>query len=312
MAQQSRAHVNLWDLYCIEEELVDELEAWKLCQIIAEKTSGRVMVDTMDVCLTIQNDLFSAVRLIITLDHVLNRFFESYNATEVIHFSEMSETLYWDPPAPPGDIFNAMVAWHAETRNIKTDTLSIPSAFAVPVPPPEAPAKIRSFSPDFLDADYRFLSFAEASYCFEQRELLHGDHPEAREWMFVTSDAPTTQAGYVPATEFRSLPFNLTQIETSINQTREALPELLKESGPSCITDNSHIQFIWDSWAGWLREGAVNMCLGRFPGCSLCTRCNRYGKRRSRSDAQFLCGIASAGRRRPQHRSLGYQIELNP
>lgn len=263
---QEIPHVNLWEYYRNDDIPEDEEAAWKLCDAVAAEGHGDLVIDGIDVVETLQNDLFSAFRLAITASKVIGRVLDDEQPEKVLHFGEMNDAIYWDPPDPPGDIFNAMVAWCAQKRGLPTEKIWLHEDPALHPPVVEKSSRLRTFDSDWFDRETPFLSFTEASYCAEQRELIHGRHKAAEEWLLVSSDSPETNAPYLPLSEFRSFPFDISHYEDKMQALCGRFPKAIASGQPECIVANEYLSFIWDSWMGWLREGVVNVYLGRLFG----------------------------------------------
>jgi len=254
---QGQPFANLWDF--IDQPTADENDelAWTLCDRLGSFNTGlpEIVTNLAERC---QDDYAFPIRFALNTATTVGRCIDALKPDVVAVFSENREAFNWDPADPPPDIFNAVVRWCAEERNLSVELLTLPDmgrrdGVADQTTMGRFPHPVESKADLLMLAN--FLSVTE-------RELLV--RSESIKKYATINICDRASVPYMPEQLLDMLPFHA---RIQKNSTASAVQEHMAGfSGKDarCVTHNIHLLFLWEHVLRRLGNGERCYRAGRF------------------------------------------------
>ena len=241
--------VDLWGYLEPRDMYAHYREAVRLCEVLGAAWQGRMVWRGFDVMAAIALDLLHPITAALCTSTAIGRLLDDQRPSLVVHFGEMARACFWDPPEPPPDVFNAMVAWQAEARGFPTRVLSAP-----PVGPTlNAAVQVPSMRASPLPATGGLL-FVSTGYGYGEQSMLVDAVSGRSDLFHLFLQGVPTSSPFASLALICKAPFCLDPV-------REAGRRLLAEPGwgippelvrqyPSVFA-NPHMSFLWGGLMEW-------------------------------------------------------------
>ena len=252
--------------------------AWTMCDECATVLRGMVMFGGCDLIERTRNDLFMVFFAVLNHNMMVERVLRATGAREVVHFSEMRNVVWWDPPDPPPDVFNATVAWVAELKGCATRSLALKADSgeneANPNPVSTREPERQPVLSQTLPADVSTIAYCPWITYREQELLLENVAARGlKDWLLVTDYNPIVPLPRLTPRQLMSLPFDT---QTVVQQLRELDSEGFvmrlrhaEHKAWQLVCENEFLGCVWSSYREWLAQVARMYAAGRFLSATL-------------------------------------------